>query len=169
MKTGIKIGTEVTLSSHVIDNSNDGTNFVHRLLLTNTNGSSANTKLSKIQLDKIWFLGRLLISILKIGLPKVKNVLKPLAKSVLIPLELTAESATDAAIQKNVLGSGVTTLIIWNEEMDDTMKINKSFKKSCLLIKCVTNTIENEAKEQKLGYLGMLISTSFSYIFCLIF
>ena len=53
-----------------------------------------------------------------------KNALKPLPKSVLIPLELTAtESARDAANHKKILGSGTTTLIIYNEEMNDIMKI----------------------------------------------
>ena len=56
-----------------------------------------------------------------------KNVLKPLAKSVLIPLRLTAAaSATDAAIHQKMFGSGTTTLIILNEELNDIMKIVKS-------------------------------------------
>ena len=60
----------------------------------------------------------------------MKNVLKPLAKSISIPLELTAAaSATDAAIYKKMFGSGVITLINLNEEMNDT-KIVKSFKES---------------------------------------
>ena len=60
----------------------------------------------------------------------MKNVLKPLAKSISIPLELTAAaSATDAAIYKKMFGSGVITLINLNEEMNDT-KIDKSFKES---------------------------------------
>ena len=57
----------------------------------------------------------------------MKNVLKPLAKSVSIPLGLTtALSTTDAAIQKKMFGSGVTTLIILNEEMKDIMNKVKS-------------------------------------------
>ena len=52
------------------------------------------------------FLGRLLGPLLKTGLPLMKNVLKPLAKSVLIPLGLTAAaSATDAAIHRKMFGS----------------------------------------------------------------
>ena len=70
------------------------------------------------------FLGRLLGPLLKAGLPLIGNLLKPLAKSVLIPLGLTAaESATDAAIHKKMFGSGVTKLIISNQEMNDIMKI----------------------------------------------
>ena len=74
------------------------------------------------------FLGRLLGLLLKTGLPLVENVLKPLAKSVLIPLGLTAAaSATDAAIQKKIFESGIATLIILNEEMN-IMKIVKPLK-----------------------------------------
>ena len=70
------------------------------------------------------FLGRLLGPLLKAGLPLIGNLLKPLAKSVLIPLGLTAaESATDAVIHKKMFGSGVTKLIISNQEMNDIMKI----------------------------------------------
>ena len=69
--------------------------------------SSANIKLLKIQLHKIGqsgeFLGRILVPLPKTRLPLMKNLLKPLAKSVLIPLGLTASaSATDATIHKNV-------------------------------------------------------------------
>ena len=74
------------------------------------------------------FLGRLLGLLLKTGLPLVENVLKPLAKSVLIPLGLTAAaSATDAAIQKKIFESGIATLIILNEEIN-IMKIGKPLK-----------------------------------------
>ena len=60
------------------------------------------------------FLGRFLGPLLKTGLPLMKNVLKPLAKTVLVPLGLeVAVSATDTAIQKNIYGSGLTTLIIF--------------------------------------------------------
>ena len=103
----------------------------------------------------------------------IGNVLKPLAKSVSIPLGLTAAAATtDAAIYKNMFGSGhcpsdlvlhpwdlasrMTTLIISNEEMNDIMKIIKSLEVSGLLIKGVSKTIKNEAKELKRGFLGML-------------
>ena len=73
--------------------------------------------LSIAQINKIIqsgrFLGKLIGSLLKIGLPLIKNVIKPLAKSVLIPLGLTAAaSAADAGIHKKILGSGNTTLII---------------------------------------------------------
>ena len=90
----------------------------------------------------------------------IGNVLKPLVKRVLIPLGLTAAaSATDAAIHKKMFGSGYTTLITSNEEMNDIMKIVKSLKDSGLLVKSVSETIKHEAKEQKGGFLRMLLGT----------
>ena len=76
---------------------------------------SVNIKLSKTQLAKIvqsqGFLVRLLDSLLNTGLPLMKNVMKQLAKRVLIPLRLTAvASAADAGIHKKILGSGTTIL-----------------------------------------------------------
>ena len=136
-----------------------------RLLKAFADGSSFNIKLSKTQLHKIGqsggFLGRLLIPLLKIGLPLIGNVLKPLAKSVLIPLGLTAAAAaaTDSAIHKKIFGSGGTTLIISNEKMNDIMKIVKSLEKSGLLIIGISKTIKSKAKEQKRGFLRMLLVT----------
>ena len=104
----------LNLSLNVVGDSNDETNFLHKLLLTNTqvsrlrkafaNNSSTNIKLSKTQLHEIvqsgGFLGRLVGPLRKPGLSLMKNVSKPLAKSVLIPLGLTAAaSVTNAAIQ----------------------------------------------------------------------
>ena len=72
------------------------------------------------------------------------NLFKPLAKSVLIPLGLTAAaSTTDAAIHKKMLGSGTTTLIISNKGMNDIGKMIKSLEKSGLLIKGVSETMKN--------------------------
>ena len=175
LKSAIKNGTEVTLnlSLNVVGDSNYGINFPHKVLLTNTqvsklqkafsNNSSANIELSKMQLHKTGqsggFLGRLLGPLLKTGLPLMKNVLKPLAKSVLIPLGLMAAvSATNAAIHKKIFGSGFTTLIISNEEMN-YMKIVKSLEESGLLIRGISKTIKHEAKEQKGEFLGMLLGT----------
>ena len=105
------------------------------------------------------FLGRILGPLLKTGLPLIGNVLKPLAQSVSIPLGLTVASATDVAILKKMFGSGNTTLIISNEEMTDIMKIIQSLEESGLLIKSVSETIKNEAKEQKGEFRGMLLGT----------
>ena len=98
----------------------------------------------------------------------MKNVLKPSAKSVLIPLELATEtSATHAPIQKEIVRSGAcpldlakqTTLIILNEEMNHIIKILKSLDESGLLIKGISKTIKNEVKEQKEEFLSMLLGT----------
>ena len=89
----------------------------------------------------------------------MKSVIKPLAKSVLIPLGLTAAaSKADAGMHKKILGSGHnnnTTLIISNDEMDDILKIVKSLEDSGVLLKGVSETIQHEAKEQR-GFLSML-------------
>ena len=104
----------------------------------------------------------------------MKNLLKPLAKSVSIPLGVTtAASATDAAIHKKMfasrrpplditsyhsnLASRMTTLIISNDEKNDIMKIIRSLEGSRLLIKDVSEIIENEAKEQKVGFFSTLL------------
>ena len=106
------------------------------------------------------FLGKLLGPLLKTGLPLIKNVIKPLAKIVLIPLGLTAAaSAADAGIHKKILGSGNTTLIISNDEINDIIKIIKSLEGSGLLLKGVTETVQKEVKEQKGSFLIMLFGT----------
>ena len=173
----MKNKTEVVLrlSSNMIGDSDDEANFPHKLLSTNrqvanfrkvfANYLSTDIKLSKTQLSKMiqsgGFLGRLLGPLLKTGLPLIKNVIKPLAKSVLIPLGLTAAaSAADARIHKKILGSGnMTTLIISNDEIGDIIKIVKSLEDSGLLLKGVTKTVQNEVKEQKGGFLSMLLGT----------
>ena len=60
---------------------------------------------------------------------------------------------------KKICGPGVITLIILNEETNDIMKIVKSLEESGLSIKDVNKTIKNESKEQKGGFLGMLLGT----------
>ena len=160
-KSAIKNETEVVLrlSSNMIGDNE--TNFPHKLLLTNrqvsnlrkafANHLSADIKLSKTQLSKMiqsgGFLGRLLGPLLKTRLSLIRDVIKPLAKSILIPLELTAAaSAADARIDKKVLGSGNTTLIISSNEIHDIIKIIKSLEDSGLLLKGVTETVQNEVK-----------------------
>ena len=152
----------------------DETNCPHELLLTNkqvanlciafTNKSSTGIKLSKTQISKMIqsgvFLGRFLGSLLKTRLPLIKNVIKPLAKSALIPLGLTAAaSVADAGIHKKILGSTTTTLIISNDEIEDIIKIVKSLEGSGLVLKGVSETVQNEAKDQKGGFLNMLLGT----------
>ena len=147
----MKNKTEVVLrlSSNMIGDSDDEANFPHKLLSTNrqvanfrkvfANYLSTDIKLSKTQLSKMiqsgGFLGRLLGPLLKTGLLLIKNIIKPLAKSVLIPLGLTAAvSVADARIHKQILGSGRpshnTKLIISNDEMKDIIKMVKSLDDS---------------------------------------
>ena len=77
----------------------------------------------------------------------IKSVIKPLAKSVLIPLGLTAAaSAADPGMHKKILGSGNTTWIISNNEIEDLIKIVKSLENSGLLLKWVTESVPNEVK-----------------------
>ena len=93
------------------------------------------------------------------GLPLMKNILTPLGKSILILLVLTAAAITDATIQKKIYGSGTIALIISNEKMTDITKIVKLLEESRLLIKGVSETIKNEAKEQKNRFLPILLGT----------
>ena len=71
----------------------------------------------------------------------------------------TASSAIDAGVQKKIYGSGTTILVILNEEMNDIMKIVQALEDSNILLKDVTKTIKNETKEQKGGFLSMLLGT----------
>ena len=107
------------------------------------------------------FLGKLLGPLLKTGLSLMKSLITPLAKSILIPLGLTAAaSAADAGIHKKILGSGNnTTLIISNKDLDDLIKIVKSLEDTALLLKGITESVQNEIKERKGGFLSMLLGT----------
>ena len=93
------------------------------------------------------------------------KVAMPLAKNVLAPLGLSAAmSAIDGGIWmfdsgKKMFGSGTTTLIISNDEMDDILKIVKCLEDSNVLLKGVSETIQHEAKEQRGGFLSMLLGT----------
>ena len=88
------------------------------------------------------------------------KVATPLVKNVLAPLEITAAaSATDAGIQKKIHGSVTTILIISNKEMNDMMRIVQTLEDSNILLKGVTKTLKNETKEQKGGFLSMLLGT----------
>ena len=154
----------------MIGNSDDNSNFPHKLLLTNrqvsnlhkafAKNTSTDIKLSKSQLSKMiqsgGFLGKFLGQLLRAGLPLMKSVIKPLSKSVLIPLGLAAAtSAADTRIHKKILGSGHnnnTNLIISNDEMDDILKIVKSHEDSGVLLKGVSETIQNGAKEQRVSW-----------------
>ena len=95
----------------------------------------------------------------KLAGPLIKVAMQ-LAKNVLAPLGLTADmSAIDGSIKKKMLGSGTTTLMISNNEMNDIIKIVKSLEDSGVLLKGISKTIQHEAKEQKGGFLSMLLGT----------
>ena len=141
----------------------------HELLLTtrqNTklrnainNNLSTDIKLSKAQIKKLiqsgGFLGKLLS---KLAGPLMK-VAMSLAKNVLVSLDLTAAmSAIDGSIQKKIHDSGIK-LIIEQEDMHDIIKIIEALEVSGILLKGVTKTIENETKEQRGGFLSMLLGT----------
>ena len=93
------------------------------------------------------------------------KVALPLAKNVLAPLDLTAAmSAIDGSIQKKIHGSGATKsagfkLIIEQEDMNDITKIIKPLENSGILLEGVSKAIKNETKEQKGGFLSMLLGT----------
>ena len=173
LKTAVKNKTGTTLRiSLKMFNGND---LPHELLLTTrqktklrnafNNNMSTDLKLSKAQISKIiqsrGFLGSLLSKL--VG-PLMK-VAVPLAKNILAPLGITAAAtAVDAGIQKKIHGSGTTTLIISNEEMNDIMKIVQALEDSNILLKGVTETIKNETKEQKGGFLGTLVRTLVSIL-----
>ena len=163
LQSAIKNETAIVLrlSSNMIENSDDETNFPHKLFLTNrqvanlrkafANHTSTDIKLSKTQLSKTiqseGFLGKLLGPLIRTGLPLIKNVIKPLAKR------------SDVEIHKKILRSGHnTTLIISNDEMEDIL-IVKSLENSGIFLKGNSETIKNEAKEQNGGFLSMLLGT----------
>ena len=170
LKSTIKNGTDVILrlSSNMVGNSNNETNFPHKLLLTNrqilsltkafNNHTSADIRFSKAQLTKMQRGGflRFLAPLLKSELALLKSAIKPLGM-----LGLTAvTSATDAAINKKILESGNhITLIISNDDMQDLLKIVKSLEVSGILLDGITETVINEVKGQKGGLLSMFLGT----------
>ena len=117
------------------------------------NHTSTDIKLSKAQLTNMQKGGflRFLTPLLKSGLPLLKCVIKPLGLTA-------AASATDAAINRKILGSvNHTTLIISTDHMQDLLKRLKSLEDSGLLLDTITETVKNEVQEQKGGFLSMLL------------
>ena len=167
LKKAVKSNEGATLRLG-IKNSNKG-ETPHELLLTtrqNTklrnainNNSAIDIKLSKTQIKELIQLGRFLGNLLsKLAGPLMKVAL-PLAENVLAPLGLTAAmSAIDGSIQKKIHGSGIK-LIIEEEDIQDIIKIIKELENSDILLKGVSKTIENEIKEQRGGFLSMLLGT----------
>ena len=123
------------------------------------NNMSTDIKFSKAQLKNFIKSGGFLGSLLsKIAGPLMK-VAMPLAKNVLPPLGLTAAMpAIDGGIQEKMRGDGIK-IMIDNEDMNNIMKIIKALEKPGILLDGVGKTIENEVKEQKGGFLSMLLGT----------
>ena len=113
---------------------------------------STDLKLSKAWISKIIQSRGFLSSINESSSSFGKNVLAPSGITA-------AASANDLGLQKKIHGSGTTTLIISNDKMNDIMKIVQVLEDSNILLKGVTETIKNETKEQKGGFLGMLLGT----------
>ena len=161
-----KTGTTLRMSLKMLV----GNDLPHELLLTTrqktklrnafNNNMSTDLKLSRAQISKIIQSGGFIGSLLsKLAGPLMKVAIT-LAKNVLAPLGIAAAaSAIDAGIQNKIHDSGTTTLLISNEEMNDIMKIVQALEGSKILLKGVTKTIKNETKEQKEGFLSMLLVT----------
>ena len=145
----------------------NGNNLPHELLLATRqttklrnaieNNMATDIKLSKPQISKIiqsgGFLGKLLGPLLKTGLPLLKSVIKPLGL-----LGLTA--ATSADVQKKKKKN--TWFWSSSDSVPKTTTLiisNKALENSGVLLKGVTETIKNETKEQKGGFLSMLLGT----------
>ena len=142
LKSAIKNETDAVLrlSSNMIGNS-DETNFRHKLLLTNR--QVANLRKAFANHTSIH------IKLSKSGLPLLKSVIKPLG----------ALGLTDPAIHKKVLGKGNhTTLLISHDDLNDLLKVIKSLENSGILLDGITETVKNEVKEQKGGFLSTLLS-----------
>ena len=164
LKTAVKkkTGTTLRMSLKMLD----GNDLPHELLLTTrqktklrnafNNNMSTDLKLSKAQISKIIQSGGFLGSLLSKLVGPLMKVAVPLAKNILAPLGITAAtSVTDEGIQKKIHGSGTTTLITSNKEMNDIMKIVQALEDYNILLKGFTKTIKNETKEQKGGFLSM--------------
>ena len=166
-KKAVKSNEEIKLRLGIKNFNKD--KLPHELLLTtrqNTklrnainNNLATDIKLSRAQIKTLiqsgGFLGKLLS---KLVVPLMKAATS-LAKNVLAPLGLTAAmSAIDGSIQKKIHGSGVK-LIIEQEDMNDIIKIIEALENSVISLKGVTKTTENETKEQRGGFLSMLLET----------
>ena len=158
IKTAVKNKTGTTLRISL--KTFNGNDLPHELLLTTgqktklrnafNNNMSTDLKLSRAQISKIIRSGGFLGSLLSKIAGALMKIAIPLAKTVLAPLGITAAaSAIDAEIQKKIHGSGNTTLIISNKEMNDIIKIIQALENSNILLKGVTKTIKYEIKEQK--------------------
>ena len=127
-----------------------------KLRNTINNNLATDIKLRKFQIKKLiqsgGFLGKLLGKLLmKVAMSLAKNVLAPLGLT-------TAIFAIDGSIEKKIHGSGVK-LIIEQEDLNNIIKIIEALENSGILLKGISKTIENETKEQRGAFLGMLLGT----------
>ena len=152
LKTAVKDkkGTTLRISLNMFN----GNDLPHELLLTTrlrnafNNNILTDLKLSKAKISKIIQSREFLGSLLSKLVGSLMKVAIPLAKNLLVPLGITAAaSAIDAVDQQKIHGSGTTTLIISNEEVNDIRKIIQALEDSNILLKGVTKTIKNETKE----------------------
>ena len=164
LKKSVKSNEGATLRLGIKNFNKD--ELPHELLLTtrqNTklrnavnNNLATDIKLSKAQIKKLIQLGGFLGKLLSKLAGPLMDVAMPLAKNVLARLGLTAAmSARDGSIQKKIHGPGVKLII----EQEDIIKIIEALENSGILLKGVTKTIENKTKEQRGGFLGMLLGT----------
>ena len=167
IKIAVKNGEEIILRLGMKNFNKD--ELPHKLFLTTrqstklrnaiNNNMATNIKLSRAQIKKLiksgGFLGNLLS---RLAGPLMKVAMPP-AKNVLAPLILTAAmSAIDGEMKKKLRGEDIK-LVVEDEDMNDIMKIIEALEKSDILLDGVSKTIENEVKEQKEGFLRMLLGT----------
>ena len=155
LRLGIKNFNKVGLPYELLLTTRQNTKLRNAI----NNNLATDIKLSKAQIKKLiqsgGFLGKLLS---KLAGPLMK-VAMPLAKNLLAPLGITAAmSAIDGSIQKKMHGPGFK-LVIEQEDMNDVIKVIEALENSGILLKGVTKTIENETKEQRGGFLSMLLGT----------
>ena len=155
----IKKGISSNTDSRITLTNNEIKDIIKEIKSLENRGTLLKRTTTKITSQEGGFLN-FLRPLMTAGLSLMKSVLAPLAKSVLLPFGLsTTMSTTDAVIQMKIHGSGTTALIISNEKMEVIMKIVKSLEESGLLIKRISEAIKNEAKQQKGGFLPMLLGT----------
>ena len=155
LRLGIKNFNKDELSRELLLTTRQNTKLRNAI----NNNLATDIKLSKAEIKKLiqsgGFLGKLLSTLagplMKVAMAVAKNVLAPLGL-------IAAMSAIDGSMQKKIHGSGVK-LIIEQEDMNDIIKIIEALENSGILLKGVTKTIENETKEQRGGFLSMLLGT----------
>ena len=133
---------------------------MEKLIKKIRNNMSTDIKLSKVQINKIMKEGGNLGKLLMTFLPKLIKPAISLGKNFLAPFGLRAAmSATDATIQKKMYGSGNTTLIISNDDLEDLIELVTALEEHDILLKGTSKTIKNKTKKQEGGFLSMLLGT----------